>query len=127
MGGSDYALISLSRDLDQRQREVQRLAGEEVVRVERNRSVCEIGDGQWNIALRGAHFYLHADFRFGAAEIELVAINGLHQFLNPVSISMFRFDDDVLRLADLHSQQRLIETGNPLPSADGEGQRLRAL
>src|SRR5262245_21236883 len=102
MGGSDYALISLSRDLDQRQREMQRLAGEEVVRVERYRRVGEVGDGQWNIALRSVHLYMHADFRLGAAEFELVAINGLHQFLDPISISLHRFNDDVPRLADLH-------------------------
>src|SRR5262247_1022289 len=127
MGGGDYALISLSRDFDQRQREMQRLAGEEVVRVERYRLVGEIGDGQWNIAIRSAHLYMHANFRFGAAEIELAAVDSLYQFLNPVPVSLLRFDGDIFRLAHLHSQQRLIKAGNHLARADGEGQRVRAL
>src|SRR5215475_11357143 len=124
MGGGAYAYMSLSRDLDQRQREMQRLACEEVVRVERNRLVGEIGDGQWNIAIRSAHLYMHADFRFGAAEIELAAVDGLHQFLDPVPVSLLRFNDDIFRLAHLHSHQSLIKAGDHLARAYGEGQRL---
>src|SRR5215471_9693097 len=127
IGGGGGRLLSLSRDLDQRQREMQRLAGEEVIRVKCDSCVGEIGDGQRDTAVRGAHLYMHADFRFGAAEIELAAVNDLHQFLDPVSISMFRLNDDVLRLADPHSQQRVIETGNHLSDTDGEGKRLCAL
>src|SRR5262245_30508715 len=119
--------MSLSRDLDQRQREMQRLAGEEVVRVERYRRVGEVGDGQWNIAVRSAHLYMHADFRFGSAEIELAAVDSLHQFLYPVPVSLLRVDGDIFRLAHLHSQQRLIKAGNHLARADGEGQWLCAL
>src|SRR5215471_6433848 len=119
--------MSLSRDLDQRQREMERLAGEEVIRVERYRRVGEIGDGEWNIAIRSAHLYMHAYFRFGAAEIELAAVDGLHQFFDPVPVSLLRFDGDIFRLAHLHSQQRLIKAGNHLARAYGEGQRLRAL
>src|SRR5262245_55781748 len=126
MSGGDYASMSLSRDLDQRQREMQRLACEEVVCVERYSRVGEICDGQWNIAIRSAHLYMHADFRFGSAEIELAAFDGLHQFLDPVPVSMLRFDDDVFRLAHLHSHQRMIKTGNHLARADGEGEWLSA-
>ena len=49
--------MSLSRDLDQRQREMERLAGEEVVRVESYRLVGEFSDGQWNIAIRSCLLY----------------------------------------------------------------------
>src|SRR5215813_5669068 len=118
--------MSLSRDLDQRQREMQRLAGEEVVSVECYRLIGKISDGQWNIAIRSAHLYMHADFRFGAAEIELAAVDGLHQFLDPASVSLLRFDDDIFRLTHLHSQHRLIKAGDHLAPADGEGQRLSA-
>src|SRR5262249_53128178 len=94
--------------------------------VECHSRVGEIGDDQWNVALWSPHLYRHAYLRFDSGEIELGAVNGLRQFFDPVSVSLLRRDDNVFRLADLHSQQRLIEPRNYISRADGERQRLRA-
>src|SRR5215470_11213657 len=96
-----------------------------MIGVECDSRIGEIGDDQWNVALWSPHLYRHAYLRFDSGEIELAAVNGLLQFFDSVSVSLLRRDDNVFRLADLHSQQRLIEPRNYLSSADGERQRIR--
>src|SRR5262245_65847225 len=94
--------------------------------VECDSRVGEIGDDQWNLALRSPHFYRHSDLRLDSGEIELAAVNGLRQFFDPVSVSLLRLYDNVFGLADLHSQQGLIEARDHFSRADGERERLRA-
>src|SRR5262245_10291485 len=117
----------LGRNLDQSQGEMKGLAGEGMICVQRDSRVGEIGDDQRNVALRSSHLYRHAHLRLDSSEIELAAVNGLRQFLDPVSVSLRRLDDHVFSLADLHSQQGQIEAWDYLSRADGERQRLRAL
>ena len=66
----------------------------------------------------------HAEFRFDTFQIELTAINRLHQFIDAFAISLLRRDDDAFGFADLHADQRLIETGDDFARADRERQWL---
>src|SRR5215813_6123615 len=114
----------LSRNLDQRQGEMQGLAGEGMICVECDSRIGEIGDDQRDIALRRPHLYRHPYFRLDPGKIELVAVNGLRQFFDSVTVGLLGRDDNVFRLADLHTQQSLIEAWNYLSGADGESQRI---
>jgi hypothetical protein len=82
-------LRKLCCDFDQRQFEVQALAGEGMIRIEGDCVVGEIGYDKGNLTLRGLHFNGHPDFRFDIAQIKLITSDGLRKLLNALTITLF--------------------------------------
>src|SRR5262249_40933511 len=104
--------------------EVQLLTSQWMIRVKCHCRFGQIGNYEWDTALRRMHFNSHSDFRFNVAELKLIATDRLHQLFLALTIGLIGWNDNIFRLADLHSDQRGIETGDDLSGADGENQRF---